>query len=253
MLILFATSKTMNFDEIEKKSVLEKDILFKEETGKLIKHLKTLDVEDIIKIMKVSDSLAMETKEKINDLGKINVTPKPSVFTFTGEVFKNLEPFGFSNENLEFCEKHLRILSGLYGVVSPMTLIEPYRLEMGYKLGFGGFNKVSDFWKESITKYLNDYMHENKMDFIINLASKEYTDSIDKKNIKSQIIDISFKEKSGDKLKTIAVYAKKARGKMAKFIIANKIVEKSTLKEFCEDGYLYNEELSKEKELVFVR
>lgn len=253
MLILFATSKTMNFDEIEKKSVLEKDILFKEETGKLIKHLKTLDVEDFIKIMKVSDSLAMETKEKINNFGTKIVKPKPSVFTFTGEVFKNLEPCGFSNENLEFCEKHLRILSGLYGVVSPMTLIEPYRLEMGYKLGFGGFNKVSDFWKESITKYLNDYMHENKMDFIINLASKEYTDSIDKKNIKSQIIDISFKEKSGDKLKTIAVYAKKARGKMAKFIIANKIVEKSTLKEFCEDGYLYNEELSKEKELVFVR
>lgn len=255
MIVLLVTSKTMDFDKIDVSASNESFPIFNNKINELASYFNHLSLDEIKEIMKVSDKLAHETKQKFNQFsfGKNKDLLKQAVFTFTGEVYKGLSPKEFSRDDLLFCNKHLRIISGLYGILSPLDLIEPYRLEMGYRVDINQFNKVSNFWKESVTDHLNSLIKEKNSDLIIDLASKEYTNAIDEKKLNTKLTKIVFKENKGGKLKTIAIYSKKARGKMANHIIKNRINDKEKLKKFNEDGYKFVDELSCDNKLVFIR
>jgi hypothetical protein len=255
MITLLGTSKTMRQQKYpDLKKYFTKPV-FEEKTKIISDFIKKLDAEDISKIMKTSEKLSNETYYMFKNFScgenKNNLTP--AVLSFIGDVFKAMDIEKYKTEDFLFAQKNFFILSGMYGLLRPLDLIEPYRLEMGYVLNMEIFKKISEFWKKELTDYLNSVIDSNNSKFIIDLASKEFTDSIDKKKLKLKLTDIVFKDKKDDKLKVIAIYAKRARGTMADFIIKNKIREKEELKKFNGLGYSYNKELSGEYEFTFTR
>jgi cytoplasmic iron level regulating protein YaaA (DUF328/UPF0246 family) len=177
---------------------------------------------------------------------------RPSIFTFNGDVYSGLDAFSLSMDQLNQAQKSLRILSGLYGLLKPLDLIQPYRLEMGTKLNVEGSLNLYGFWKNKITNKLNDELNENE--FFVNLASNEYSSAIDRKLLKTTMISPSFKDMKNGKLKIISFYAKKARGMMVRYILDNEINNLEDLRGFDYGGYSYSsEESEKMKELVFIR
>ena len=174
---------------------------------------------------------------------------RQAVYAFSGDVYRGLD--AYSIDNIDFMQITVRIISGLYGLVKPLDLIQPYRLEMGTKLSFDNNKNLYDYWREKITKQLNSELSENEP--VLNLASYEYFKAIDSKVIKSDVYSANFKEFKDGKYKTIAIFSKKARGMMARYIIENNITDINSLKFFNFDRYLFNENLSSEKELVFCR
>jgi cytoplasmic iron level regulating protein YaaA (DUF328/UPF0246 family) len=174
---------------------------------------------------------------------------KPAVLAFTGDVYEGLEAPKLSPGDLAFAQTHLRILSGLYGLLRPLDLIQPYRLEMGRPLAVDGSKNLYQFWKKTITEQLN----QSAGDTLVNLASNEYFKVIDKRTLDKQIISPVFKDEKNGRLKIISFYAKKARGSMARFIIKNRITTAEALLDFKESGYRYRPELSTPAEPVFTR
>lgn len=172
---------------------------------------------------------------------------------FKGDVYQGFDAESLEVEDIAYAQDHVRILSGLYGLLRPMDKMQAYRLEMGTKLKTPKGNNLYDFWKETLTKQVNKHMKSIKSDVIINLASVEYFSALDKKGLDAQIHDIAFKEYRGDKLKIISFSAKKARGMMARFMCQHKIEKKEDLKGFDYDRYSFKEELSSEHSYVFVR
>ena len=152
-------------------------------------------------------------------------------------------------KDLEFAQKNIRILSGLYGVLRPLDLIQPYRLEMGTKLSNTEGNNLYDYWGSGISEILN----EDEEELIVNLASNEYFKAIDNKILKAQVLDIVFKEKKNDTYKVIGIYAKRARGLMINYIIRNRLTDAEALKDFSDEGYQYNQELSADSTWVYIR
>ena len=177
---------------------------------------------------------------------------RPSIFTFNGDVYGGLDAFSLSNKQIKIAQSSLRILSGLYGLLKPLDLIQPYRLEMGTKLDIDGSVNLNGFWKNKITNKLNNELDENEL--FINLASNEYSSVIDKKVLKTSMVSPAFKDLKNGKLKIISFYAKKARGMMVRYILDNEINNLEDLKGFDYGGYSYSsEESEKMKELVFIR
>jgi cytoplasmic iron level regulating protein YaaA (DUF328/UPF0246 family) len=177
---------------------------------------------------------------------------RPSIFTFNGDVYSGLDAFSLSMDQLNQAQKSLRILSGLYGLLKPLDLIQPYRLEMGTKLNVEGSLNLYGFWRNKITNKLNDELNENE--FFVNLASNEYSSAIDRKLLKTTMISPVFKDMKNGKLKIISFYAKKARGMMVRYILDNEINNLEDLRGFDYGGYSYSsEESEKMKELVFIR
>jgi len=255
MITLLGTSKTMRSAEKNQVSKLFTKPVFNEKISFLSDFMKGLSLEEISEVMKTSDKLSKETFELIDKFsnGKNEKLSTPAIYAFTGEVFRAMEISGYNEEDLLFAQKSFFIVSGMYGLLRPLDLIEPYRLEMGYAPGIKGYRKLSDFWKNDITDYLNSVIESNKEKFIIDLASKEFTDSIDRKKLKLKLTDVVFKDRKDNKLRTVAIYAKQARGSMAGFIIKNRIEEKEELKKFKGLGYSYSKELSGEYKLTFTR
>ena len=169
---------------------------------------------------------------------------------FKGDVYKGISVKDFNKDDFLFAQKSLRILSGLYGILKPLDLIQPYRLEMGTQLQIGKHRNLYDFWGDEITNILNS---DKNNDYLINLASVEYFKSINVDNLKSKLINVSFKEKRDGKYKIIAIYSKRARGLMSRFIIKNKIIDPKSLKKFNLEDYKFNKTLSSDSDLVFTR
>jgi cytoplasmic iron level regulating protein YaaA (DUF328/UPF0246 family) len=252
MILVLSPSKSLNYD---KQIITDKftEIDFPEKTEKLVKKLKKFNPKEIGNLMSISAKLSDLNYERFqtfsNDFNNIN--SKQAIFAFTGDVYRGLDAENFNQEDLDFAQRHVRILSGLYGLIKPLDLTQPYRLEMGTSLEISAKEKnLYAFWKTEITKKLNE---ELKGDVLINLASNEYFKSIDTKQLKSKILIINFKENKGDKFKIVAIYAKVARGYMANYIVKNKIDSIEHLKGFDYDNYSFNEELSSEWEFVFTR
>ena len=168
---------------------------------------------------------------------------------FKGDVYNGINAPSLSVQDLDFAQKNVRMLSGLYGVLRPLDLIQPYRLEMGTKLSNTKGNNLYDYWGSGISEILN--ADEEKL--IVNLASNEYFKAIDKKILKAQILDIVFKEKKNDTYKVIGIYAKRARGLMINYIIRNRLTDAEALKDFSDEGYQYSQELSSDSTWVFLR
>jgi cytoplasmic iron level regulating protein YaaA (DUF328/UPF0246 family) len=179
---------------------------------------------------------------------------KQSILTFNGEVYNGLKASSLSQEDLSFSQDHLRILSGLYGVLRPLDLMQPYRLPMGTSLSFNGYKDLYDFWRKDITDALVKYFSRSTKKVLVNLASDEYFRSVDRKRLNNvRIIHCEFKEWKAGKYKTIVVYTKKARGLMCRFAIEHRITDPENLKAFDSENYLFEESISSENNWVFVR
>ena len=249
MLALISPSKTPDFSPCGINSFTQTRQL--DYTQKLVNILKNKTQSQISKLMALSEKLS-----KLNfDRFKAFKTPfsldnaKQALLAFKGDVYNGINASSLSVKDLDFAQKNVRMLSGLYGVLRPLDLIQPYRLEMGTKLSNAQGNNLYDYWGSGISEVLN----EDEEKLIVNLASNEYFKAIDKKLLKAQILDIVFKEKKNDTYKVIGIYAKRARGLMINYIIRNRLTDAEVLKDFSDEGYLYNQDLSSDSTWVYVR
>ena len=228
---------------------------FSKESKKLISELRKFSPKELSKLMGISDSLAELNNERYREWNVLHELDdsKQAMFTFTGEVYSGLNASDFTKNEIEYAQDHLRILSGLYGVLRPLDLIHAYRLEMGTKLEVGKSKNLYEYWKSVIVKDINKSLKDQGTDVVVNLASNEYFKAINKKDLKAQVVVPVFKDYKNGEYKTIMVYAKKARGMMASFIMKNRLKNIEDLIAFDEGGYIYNEEASNGNEMVFYR
>ena len=254
MIAILSPAKSLDF---EKQFNYESSkIRFRAETLELIEVLKNKDEEDLKSLMSISDQLAQLNVDRFQNFKKS--TPKhakQAVLAFQGDVYQGLKAEDLPQEDLEYAQDHIRILSGLYGLLRPLDLIQPYRLEMGTKLTVNGSNNLYEFWGDKITDLLIKDLKSQKEDILINLASNEYFKSVKKSKLKKdfKLIDVDFRDQKNGKYKVISFFAKKARGMMARYIIKNKLKTVEELKSFDLDGYYYDDESSSENKLVFKR
>ena len=178
---------------------------------------------------------------------------KQSILAFKGDVYTGLDAETLSSEQLSFAQNHLRILSGLYGLLRPLDLMQPYRLEMGLKFANKQGKNLYEFWGKSITNAINEELESASSPLLVNLASHEYFKSIQKEDVHAEIITPTFKDLKNERYKIISIYAKKARGQMARYIIENQLEVSSELKYFNIDNYKFNEFESSPNEIVFTR
>jgi len=209
----------------------------------------------LAELMKISKTLAFKNHDRF-EKWEVPFTPenaKQAILTFSGEVYRGLNAGTFSPQQFNFAQNTIRILSGLYGVLRPLDLIMPYRLEMGTALSNPSGNNLYTFWKDTVTNCINDDLKKTKSLALINLASEEYFKVIDKSKITKPIITPVFMEASTPKPRVVAIHAKNARGRMAAFIIKNNLYEPEEIKLFDKDRYNFSTELSKGNVWVFIR
>jgi len=254
MLIVISPAKTLDF---EKKAptihFTENDFL--PQAAKLVKALKKYSSDDLMKLMSISDKLAHINQERFATWKRPFDTEnaKQAFLAFKGEVYTGLDAETLSEKELLFTQNHLRILSGLYGVLRPLDLIQPYRLEMGTKLNTSSFNGLYAFWGDKLTNAINKALVAQGDDVLINLASNEYFKSLNKKKLKAEIITPVFKDFKNGEYKMISFFAKKARGLMSRFILQNELKKPDELKHFDAGGYYFSEANSSANQLVFLR
>ena len=259
MLTLISPAKTLDFEtpSVTKKST-ECDFL--DHSQELIDQLKDLAPQDVATLMKLSDKLADLNSRRFSEwqLPFNAENAKQAVLAFKGDVYTGLEAESFAAKDFTFAQKHLAMLSGLYGLLRPLDLIQPYRLEMGTKFANTRGKDLYAFWGSIITDEINARLAKMKQPVLVNLASNEYFKSVKTKdlNMKGQKVDVVtpvFKDEKNGQFKIISFYAKKARGLMAQFIIKNQIDKVEQLKEFDLDGYYFVPAESDELTLTFKR
>ena len=228
--------------------------VFLEEAMELAEILKTYSQEELMKVMKISEKLAEINYDRYMNFHKEEGVSKEALFSFSGDVYKSMNPFDYSEEQVEFAQDHLRILSGLYGVLKPLDKIREYRLEMDTKVKSVRNKDLYSYWTEKITDNILEDVSKQEKKVILNLASLEYSKTLDRNKLKDiEIFDVEFKENRSGQFKVIGTYAKRARGAMVSYIIKNGIDSIEEVKKFNEDGYVFNEELSVENNIVFTR
>jgi len=231
--------------------------VFSKETNGIISKLKELSVSSLGDLLGVSDKLAKLNWNRNQNFKftyslNSNSIFRPCIYTFDGEVYSGFDAFSVPASNIKSMQNKLRILSGLYGILRPLDLIQPYRLEMGTKIKLGKSNHLHEFWIELVTNYLNSELSSD--DILLNLASKEYFNVVDSNKIDAQIISPIFKDYSNGKLKIISFYAKKARGLMARYVIDNNSKNLKQILGFNLAGYAFSEnETNNSNEPVFIR
>ncbi len=225
---------------------------FTNDTNSLVSKLKKLKFEKLKKLMNISDSLTQLNLQRFQDFNSNDNVFKPAGFLFSGDTFNGLSIRSFSKEMLSIAQNRLRILSGLYGLLRPLDLIQPYRLEMGTKIESILETSLQDFWKKKITSRLNNDLSKIKTSVLFNLSSQEYFESVDKKNLNAKVINFDFKIFKDNKLKAPGMMIKKYRGLMAKFIITNKLVDVEELKTFNEAGFKFDSYDESNNKLFFI-
>ena len=249
MLAVISPSKTQDFTKTD--IVKYSQTRQAKQTLELIDILKLKSKDDIAKLMSISEKLANLNFDRFQEFSnEFNLNnAKQAILAFKGEVYNGIDTPSLTADDLDFAQENIRMLSGLYGVIRPLDLIQPYRLEMGTKLANPKGKNLYEFWGDGISKVLNI----DESETLINLASNEYFKGIDKKSLNANIIDIVFKENKNGKYKVIGIYAKHARGLMVNFIIKNRINNAEKLKEFNTEDYTFNTNISDEKTWVFTR
>ncbi len=249
MLAIISPSKTQDFSECNIDIFSQTRQL--ESSNELVGILKSKSKSQISKLMSLSEKLSELNFDRFQKF-KLPFTldnAKQAILAFKGDVYNGINAPDLSSEDLEFAQSKVRMLSGLYGVVRPLDLIQPYRLEMGTKLSNAKGPNLYDYWGTEISNVLN----EDEPDLIINLASNEYFKAIDKNTLKANILDIVFKEKKGETYKVIGIYAKRARGLMINYIIRNRLENPEALKDFSDEGYRFDRDLSSDSSWVYLR
>ena len=252
MKIIISPAKSLDFESNSKTDVFSQPS-FQKESSLLNKKLKNLSKKKLGDLMKISPALADLNYERNQSWHQpfSSENSKQAIYAFTGEVFKGIDIKSLAEEKIPLLQSRLRILSGLYGLLKPLDLIQPYRLEMGTKLTIGESNNLYKFWDSSLANSLNDEMKEG--DLLINLASAEYFKAVPRKVLKNPMITPIFKEfKNGD-YKIVMTYAKRARGLMVRYILDNNVNSLEEIKGFNVEGYGFSESLSSDSELVFTR
>lgn len=228
---------------------------FLNDSEELIKTLRDYDQKGIESLMSVSEKIADLNVERYKTF-ELPFTPenaRPAIFAFKGDVYRDLELDQYSESDLSFMQAHVRILSGLYGILRPLDLMQPYRLEMGTKLKTKRGADLYSFWGSKISSALNSALEDQGDDIIVNLASDEYFKSVDTGTLKGRIVKINFLDLKKGKYKIVSFYAKRARGLMTNFICRNHVNTVEGLKEFAVAGYYFDEKRSSKNELTFLR
>jgi cytoplasmic iron level regulating protein YaaA (DUF328/UPF0246 family) len=254
MLFVLSPAKKLDYDSALNVQTHTQP-LFVKEAAALIKVLKARSAAEVGELMDLSPALA-----------KLNVDRyaawKPSfnqsnsrqaILAFNGDVYEGLEASTLKPKDLEWAQEHVAIFSGLYGVLRPLDLMQPYRLEMGTKLDNPGGTNLYQFWAKTIAPYLNERLAKDKAPIIVNLASEEYFKSVDSKQLKARVIQCVFQDGKGAAWKVVSFHAKRARGLMARFAIENRITKPEGLKKFDAEGYAFAADVSTEDKLVFRR
>lgn len=226
-----------------------------EDSELLIKELKKIRTADLQALMDISDDLAKLNAGRYKAF-KTPFTPKNSkqaIFAFKGDVYSGINIDTFTADNFDYAQNHLRILSGLYGCLRPLDLIQPYRLEMKTRLNNPRGENLYQFWGDSITESLNKVLKKQQEPVLVNLASNEYFKSVKPGLLDGRLLSINFKETKQGKTRVVAIFAKRARGMMADYIIRNKIESPVAIRKFKQGGYRFSKELSDDKQWTFER
>lgn len=254
MLILISPAKTLDYQSpLATTRFTQPELL--EHSQQLISEARKLSAPQIGKLMGISDKLADLNATRFHDW-QPDFTPenaRQALLAFKGDVYTGLQAETFSEADFDFAQQHLRMLSGLYGVLRPLDLMQPYRLEMGIRLANARGKDLYQFWGDVITDKLNDALREQRDNVVINLASDEYYKSVRPQKLDAQIVKPVFLDEKNGKFKVISFYAKKARGLMSRYIIENRLTTPEQLDNFDSEGYFFDEAASSEQEKVFKR
>ncbi|OCQ50824.1 hypothetical protein Ppb6_03921 [Photorhabdus australis subsp. thailandensis] len=254
MLITISPAKTLDYESPLATEKYSQPALLNQ-SEQLISICRKLTPAQIASLMGISDKLAGLNAARFGEW-HADFTPenaRQAILAFKGDVYTGMQAEDFSDKDFDFAQDHLRILSGLYGVLRPLDLMQPYRLEMGIKLENKHGRDLYSFWGDLITEKLNQALDQQGDNVLVNLASDEYFKSVNTKKLAGKIIKPVFLDEKNGKYKIISFYAKKARGLMSRFIIQNQLTQIDRLVEFNLDGYAFDESLSKGNELVFKR
>jgi cytoplasmic iron level regulating protein YaaA (DUF328/UPF0246 family) len=225
--------------------------VFQDQSKQLINKLRRFSTTELMEFMEISEKLADLNRQRFREWQPPFTidNARQAILAFTGDVYEGLDAGSLKNGDIKYAQKHLRILSGLYGLLRPLDLIQPYRLEMGRPLKTAAAKNLYGFWRDAVTENLN--AEAGKV--LVNLASQEYFKAINTRNLEKEIVSPVFKDEKNGKLKIISFYAKKARGTMARYLIENRIADRDGILGFSQDGYVYNAGLSNPAEPVFIR
>ena len=252
MKIVISPAKSLNLDK-ELPTLLFTEAVFLKQAETIQKTLKKQKPKQLMELMDISEKLADLNWQRNQDwqLPFTANNARPAIYTFDGEVYTGIDAFTLPVDKVSVLQDKLRILSGLYGILKPLDLMQAYRLEMGTSIAIGTNKNLYEFWKTSVTDYLNSEL--NKDELFVNLASNEYFSAVDTKKLKAPVITPKFKDFKDGKLKMISFFAKKARGLMVRYIIDTNAESVDDLKGFNYEGYAFDSNLSEGNKLVFTR
>jgi len=252
MKILLSPAKSLDFKSNLPTEIYSKPCFLKEANflNSILKSKKPAEISDL---MHISSSLGELNYERFQEWSSTpnHENARPAIYAFSGDVYKGIDSYSIENNKIDFMQDSIRILSGHYGLLRPLDLIQPHRLEMGTKMSFRDYKNLYDYWKKHVSLELNQELSKDEV--VLNLASNEYFKAIDTKVIDSPIYSANFKQYRDGDFKTIAIYSKKARGLMTRFIIDNQIDSIDDIKSFNKDGYIFHEDMSTDKDFVFTR
>lgn len=254
MLVVISPAKTLDFETVPATRSFSQPV-FLEEAGELVASLREMAPHELSALMSISDKLGVLNYDRYQTWAPPFSldNAKQALLAFKGDVYTGLDAERFSEVDFGYAQSHLRILSGLYGLLRPLDLIQAYRLEMGTRLKNSRGAHLYHFWGEVITRALNTALVESGSDILVNLASNEYFKSVKPGLLRGEVIVPAFKELRAGQYKMISFSAKRARGMMAAYIVRRRLTEPEAIKAFDEDGYRFNESLSSGNTWVFAR
>ncbi|NNK16398.1 MAG: peroxide stress protein YaaA [Sulfitobacter sp.] len=254
MLVVISPAKRLDWDAREAQ-MTQPD--FQDDAVRLAKTMRNLTLGKLKSLMDLSDDLARLNRDRFQDFKDVpeDDATRPAALAFAGDTYQGLEATSLDPDELAWAQDHLRILSGLYGVLRPLDAIQPYRLEMGSKLKTRRGGNLYDYWRDDIAKALNAQAEETGSDVLINCASQEYFGAVAPKALKLRVITPQFMEdkRDGKGPKIVSFFAKKARGAMARFIVQNRLTDPDAIRDFDTGGYVWQAEVSTPEKPVFVR
>lgn len=252
MLVVVSPAKSLDMDPVDVPATTPD---FQEDAVRLSKTAKNLTLKELKGLMSISDDLARLNRDRFKAFAaepNADAT-KPAAFAFNGDTYQGLEAKTLTEDDLAWAQDHLRILSGLYGLLRPLDAIQPYRLEMGSRLKTRRGKSLYEYWGATIAKALNAQAEAVETDTLINCASQEYFGAADHKALKLRVITPVFMEVKDDKPRIVSFFAKRARGAMARFVVENRVTDADAIKDFGSGGYAYDPDLSEGDKWVFVR
>lgn len=253
MLMVISPAKTLDYDGPSYPHFTQPAVLDQSEA--LVNELSGYDATKLSALMKISDKLAVLNEQRFQDF-QTPFTPqnaKQALLVFKGDVYKGMQVADYNEDDLTFAQSHLRILSGLYGILRPLDLMQPYRLEMGTKLATEKGKNLYEFWGSTLAELINDELKDHEEPCLVNLASNEYFKSVDRKALKARVLNIAFKENKNGVYKIIAIHAKRARGLMVDYVVREKITKPEAMQGFDTEGYTFRQALSAPDNWVFCR